>query len=270
MISIDIMIEVIIFIFGLCVGSFLNVVVCRSVKDESFSWNRSHCPECHHTLAAKDLVPILSFFANRRHCRYCEKPIAWHYLLTELFTGILFVVLFMSIDQGWSTGVSITILDDARSFFSFLRDVFFVCLLIVFFLTDFRYYLIPDKIILPAVLLTFIMNLLSLKPASEMLFSGMVLASFFFIQFVVSRGRWVGGGDIRLGFLIGVMLGWPGSIDALLLSYVLGALVSVVLLLRKKKSWKSVVPYGTFLTTTAMMNILFGPVFLAWYLRILS
>lgn len=133
--------EILIFIFGLLVGSFLNSIIYRLQSGESFLFKRSFCPYCRHKLGWQDLIPLLSFLILRGRCRYCSQKISLQYPLVELVTGILFVLMFWILDfEFWILGFYLLI----------------ACFLIIIFVYDLKHYIIPDKVIYPAILVVLI------------------------------------------------------------------------------------------------------------------
>jgi len=249
-----------IFIFGLCIGSFLNAVIWRLHRKESFFKGRSYCPKCRHSLGARDLIPLLSFLLLKGKCRYCKEKISRQYPVIELATGLLFCLVY------WQGLEYRDILHLTPYTLYLLRDWFFIAVLVVIFVYDLKYYLILDKVTIPAIVLAFIVNLLLKIPFTNLLLGGIIVSGFFLLQFLVSRGKWIGGGDIRLGFLMGVMLGWPKAIVALFLAYIIGALIGVILIILKKKTWKSEIPFGTFLAVGTVITLLYGEYLLEWYM----
>ena len=142
--------------------------------------------------------------------------------------------------------------------------------LIIVFIYDLKYYLILDVVVIPAAILAFIFNmLLGVNPLS-MLLAAVVGGGFFLIQYVVSKGKWIGGGDIRLGFLMGIILGWPQILTALFIAYVLGSLISVGLLLFSKKHMSDKVPFGTFLAIATFLTMLYGQQLVHWYMNLFN
>lgn len=252
-----------IFIFGLIIGSFLNAVIWRLHKEESIlTKTRSYCVKCQHKLGIRDLVPLFSFIFLCGKCRFCKEKISWQYPLVELATGILFVLvvgarhtLFLQFDFfDWMTVVA---------------NWVFISFLIIIFVYDLKYYLILDKITIPAIILALVFNLILGVVWWKLLLAIIMGGGFFWLQYVVSQGKWVGGGDIRLGILMGAMLFWPNILIALFFSYVIGSLVGVGLILAKKKTMKSAVPMGTFLTVGTVITLLYGEQMLNWYVQFL-
>ncbi|MFA5076464.1 MAG: prepilin peptidase [Patescibacteria group bacterium] len=241
---------IIFFILGLIFGSFINALIWRFFVNKSIFAKHSICPHCHQPLAFWDLVPILSFLALRARCRYCRQKISWQYPLVELVTAVVFVLVY----RQW--GLSY------QTFFYSVISLF----LIIIFIYDLKYYLILDRVVWPAIILSLIFNLIIGYSFWSLILGGIIVAGFFSLQFIISRGRWIGGGDIRLGFLIGVILGWPQVLIALILAYVTGAIVGVMLILSKNKSWSSAIPFGTFLTSSTFFCLFYGQAILNWYL----
>ena len=142
--------------------------------------------------------------------------------------------------------------------------------LIVIFVYDLRYYLVLDSVVLPAVVIAFIINLFLGFSWWNLLLGMLVGGGFFLLQFVVSKGKWIGGGDIRVGLLMGALLGWPHLLTALFVAYMLGAVISVILLIADKKNWSDKVPFGTFLSVATFLVMLYGDQLVSWYWNLLN
>lgn len=248
----------IIFLVGITIGSFTNAFIWRTKKHKTMS-GRSMCPKCKKTLLAKDLIPILSFFILRGKCRNCHTKISIQYPLVEAWFGVAFVVATL-IHQNGLYGFSTEL----------LRDWLIIFILSFLFIYDYLYKELPDKITLPSIVILFVLSLVfGWHTWQSMLISAFVLGGFFLFQFVISRGKWIGGGDIRLGFLMGIILGWPLGAVALMLSYVGGAFLSIILLALKKTSLESQTPFGTYLTVATLFTMFWGQQLLDWYLGLL-
>lgn len=244
------MVVALIVILGLTLGSFLNAVIYRLHVSVSFLKGRSYCPFCKHDLNVLDLIPLVSFLALFGKCRYCKKPISWQYPLVEFGTAAAFLVLF------WQFGLG-------SSFFVYL---IYTCFLILIFVFDLRYYLILDKVSLPALGFAVILSIFVLQLSIWSVALGIVIGGgFFLIQFLVSKGKWIGGGDIRLGMVMGAMLGWQYVLIALLVSYIAGSVIGIGLIIFSKKKWKSKVPFGTFLSAGTYSIFIFGESLLEAY-----
>lgn len=208
-------------IFGLCIGSFLNVLVFR-LHDKKTLLGRSECPNCHHTLGALDLVPLFSFLSLKGKCRYCKEKISWQYFLVELATSILFVSVFV---------FNYFLLD--FNLFLFIRDLIVVSSFTTIFVYDSKYMEIPDEISIPTAVLIAIFNFIVYKDIQSILFGATFGAMFFIVQFIISKGKWIGGGDIRMGLIIGILFGAQQAVVAIFLSYFIGAIYSIPILVNK-------------------------------------
>lgn len=253
-----------IFIFGTLLGSFINALVYRLKNNFSFVVARSHCPKCKSILAWYELIPIVSFLWQWGKCTKCQQKISWQYPLVEIVTGCLFVLIYQT------KIITQQILPVSYVDVVYISGLFiFTVWLLIIFLYDFKYYLILDKITVPAMVLALVWQLLldfSFGRLLNILLAGLVGGGFFLLQFLVSQGKWIGGGDIRLGVLMGLLLGWPQVLVALLLAYVIGAGVAIVMVLLKKKRWGEHIPFGTFLTIGTFIALLWGDIIIKWYL----
>lgn len=253
--------NVLVFLLGLAVGSFLNCVICRLAGKTSFLHGRSKCPKCKHELRRQDLAPVLSYLILGGKCRYCKRKISWEYPAVEIATAILFLI----------------------SYFLFLNHFLFLiflliisCFLIIIFVYDLKYYIIPDKIIYPAIAITFLYRLYEIIfnfqfsiSNFQTILSGLGAAMFFTLIVFMSNGRWMGVGDIKLAFLMGLLLGWPNILVALFFAFMAGALVGLAMIAAKKKTMKSEVPFGPFLVAGVFIALFFGNAIINWYWSLL-
>lgn len=241
-----------IFLFGISIGSFLNVIIFRLEKEQSFLQGRSYCPQCKHLLKAKDLFPLLSFIWQKGRCRYCQKKISWQYPLVEFFTGLFFCLFFAKNFFFIQAELNQAIL-------FFVRDLILLCFLIIIFVYDFKYLLIPDKIVFFGIIFA-ILSILFFKEPNFLnsLLASFCLGSFFFFQYFFSKGKWLGQGDIGVGILMGFILGFSKMILAIFLAYLLGAIIGSILLFFQKKTLKSEIAFGPFLVIATIIAMLFG------------
>lgn len=272
----------IIFVFGLVVGSFLNCVIYRLESlsgrpRRSSLWRalrgKSFCPHCKHTLSWQDLVPLLSFFILRGRCRYCDKKISWQYPLVEIATALLFLLVF---------NFQFSIFNEFSIFnFQTLFNLCFLflvsCFLIVIFVYDLKHFIIPDKVIFPAIGIALIYNFYQLLtthyPLSTVLnnlYAAFGATIFFLMIVLISRGKWMGLGDVKLAFLIGLFLGFSNILIALFFAFLIGAIIGVGLILAKRKTLKSEVPFGPFLVTGTFIALFWGPTIIDWYLNLFN
>jgi len=275
-----------IFIFliaGLIIGSFLGAVNYRLKTAEDIVFKRSHCPHCKHMIRWYDNIPLLSFIVLFGRCRDCRKYISWEYPLIEMMTGILFAGValkffgapVLGISGIISGAVSTNIIID-MSFF-----LFAICYLVLIFWHDYDYMLIPDAVIYPAMIVTFfyqvykyIQSPLAIadfhSPVMSSLIAGLGAALFFFALIWVSKGKWMGGGDVKLGFLAGLIVGWPKILFVFFLTYFIGSVVSLLLIAMKKKTWKSRIPFAPFMVSAILIILFFSEQIQFWANRYLS
>lgn len=247
------------FLFGLIVGSFLNSILYRLRYGGNIVKERSHCPKCSHVLGVWDLIPLMSFLFLRGRCRYCKRPIEGQYFLVEFFTGLAFALIIARFGFFPLTVLHLSFLAYLFSMTSFL---------IIIFVYDLRYFLISDSVVLPAMMLAILGEFFILHQGWKELFvAALVGGGFFLLQHLVSRGKWVGEGDIRMGVLMGLILGLEKTLFALLLAYVFGALVGITLLALKKKALSSQIAFGTFLSSATWVSLLWGEDLITWYLK---
>ncbi len=237
---------------GLCVGSFLNALIYRQHKGQSIIKGRSACPQCQHVLGWADLVPVLSFMFLAGKCHYCSKKISWQYPIVEIILGLAFFFIFYHYGLTW------------QALFYCLNVVFLVLIGVY----DWLHKEIPDRFSLPAIVIALFGSLLVFKLSwLTILMGGLVGFGFFGLQFLLSRGKWIGGGDLRLGLLMGVMLGWGQLLVALFLAYIIGSIVGLYLLARKKHRMKSQIAFGPFLAIGTLIALFWGQEIINWYLN---
>lgn len=245
-------------VMGLVIGSFLNVAIIRTHEKEEWG-GRSRCVHCKALIRWFDNIPLLSFVALRGKCRSCRRRINIQYPLVE---ATMAVVMVMSAAVRLAQGGT-----DDMLWLVLARDWLVGAALVAIFVYDARWYEIPDRFSLPGIAVALLANL-ALGVSWRSLALGIAVGGgFFLLQYVVSRGRWIGGGDIRLGALMGAALAWPLVAVALFLAYVVGALISVVLIAVRKKTWQATVPFGTFLAPATLVTLLWGEMLLDWYIH---
>lgn len=239
-----ILLTTLLFILGLFIGSFLNVISDRLYRGETFIKGRSYCESCKHTLSFFDLFPVISFLFLGGKCRYCGKKLSWYYPFSELLTGMLFVAVYFAVGIS-----SLTLL------------LFYVCIvscMIIIFTSDLKYGIIPDKVVYPALVITLLFQAITNSPLlQEYILSALGSGSFFLLLFLVTKGRGMGFGDVKFAFFMGLLLGFPGIVYALYIAFLTAAFVSLILILWGKKHIKSTVPFGPFLVSGTLLVFLF-------------
>lgn len=243
---------VVLFIGGLLVGSFLNVVIHRLPRGGSVVRPPSSCPRCGARLSAADLVPVLSYLWLRGRCRYCGAGISPRYLLVELLTGGLFAGLYVHF--GWQPLLA--------------KHLFLAALLVATAFIDLEHYIIPNRLILAGLAGGVPLNLwtrdLTLLSA---ILGALVPAAFFLLLALATRGG-VGGGDIKLVVVIGLFLGWPWGALAVFLGALAGGILGLALLLTGRKKRKDPLPFGPFLALGTTAAVLAGEPLVFWYLSL--
>lgn len=245
----DIVYTVFAFIFGLVFGSFFNVVGLRVPKKESISTPPSHCTNCQRRLTALDLIPVLSYIFLRGKCRTCGAKISPIYLITELVTGILFAFTVWNLGLTIETAVALI----------------FISLLTIIVVSDFAYMLIPDKVLLFFLPFLVVGRILSpLDPWWDSLLGAVVGFGILYLIAIVSKGG-MGGGDIKLFFLIGLVLGTLNSLLTLFLAAFIGMIVGIVVLKVRNQGRKTPVPFGPSIALAAIIVYFYGVRMLDWY-----
>ena len=248
-------------IFGLCIGSFLNVCIYR-IPDDSKSINhpsRSICLNCGYTLKFYDNIPILSYILLKGRCRQCQASISWRYPLVELLTGLGAISIFLK------SGMTLATL---------IYFIFIACLLVITFI-DLDHRIIPDVITLPGIPVFFVMALavpdVTLKDSLiGLLIGGGSLWAVAYIYKLLTGKDGMGGGDIKLLAMMGVLIGWQGVLFTIFVSSATGSVTGILLMLIQKGNLKLAVPFGPFLAIGAISYIFFGQRMIYWYFSFLK
>ncbi len=240
-------------VFGLIIGSFLNVVIYRVPLGESIAFPGSHCPQCGHVLRAWELVPVISFLLLRGRCRVCKVKISWRYPLVELLTGALFFYRIY-LEQGFS----------ARLLF----DLIFVSFLIALAFIDLDHLRLPDVLVYPLLLLG-VTRVIFMPGEIQWLqsLSGALLAGVGFGLIAKFYPQGLGFGDVKLVAALGVYLGFPGILAVIFLASLLGTLVGGLGLLLKGRGLRQAIPFGPFLAAGALIMLYWGEYLIQAYLR---
>jgi leader peptidase (prepilin peptidase) / N-methyltransferase len=243
-----------IFIFGLIIGSFCNVVIYRLPQGKSIITPGSGCRSCTAPIHPWDNIPVLSYLLLRGRCRACKECISPRYLFVELTSGVLYVLLWRRF--GLTTPFAVYAL--------------FTSSLLIIALIDLDHKIIPNIITLPGIAVGLGLSVwaLPITPLTS-LFGLLVGGALFYLIAVVSKGG-MGGGDIKLIAMIGAFLGWPGALFTIFSGALLGSLVGMMLMLLGKKGRKDKVPFGPFLSCGAILFMLCGDDLIQWYLNLLS
>ena len=242
---------VVFFVIGIITGSFLHLCAYRLPRRKSILFPSSHCPHCTTRIKAVDLVPLLSYIWLQGKCRFCGARISISHPLIELLTGLLFMIAYLRF--GLSTML--------------IKALLLISLLMIIAMIDLKHYVIPNKLTALVLLLGLAFVLCTGEPTILSALTGFG-AAFLFLLFLalVSRGG-MGGGDIKLAAVIGLCLGWPDGITAVLLGCLLAGLVGLLLLLLRVKNRKDAIPLGPFLAAGALIMFYGGAGISSWYLE---
>lgn len=267
------------FIIGLILGSFLSVVFMRLEINEAagasrrkrsklvakeIMFGRSRCDRCQRRIAWYDNIPLVSYLLLRGQCRHCGQPIDQYHPVLELCSGLLVATAYLYYGATWQMVVA---------------GLFGLFMLLIFSY-DLRHQIIPNVVVVPAIVLALVvllyqfllfsnhagwqLTLWSSDPESYLLAGG-VVGLFFLALSVVSRGTWIGGGDIKLAVLIGLLVGWPYALAAVMLAYLTGTLYAVLLLVFGQATLKSSIAFGPMLVIGYFVAAFYGDVIVNWY-----
>jgi prepilin signal peptidase PulO-like enzyme (type II secretory pathway) len=232
-----------------------------TAKDLSIVTGRSMCPNCHHELAAKDLVPVLSWLALHGKCRYCQAPIP-DSPLVELTTGLLFAVSYAV----WPHSVH------GVGLFQFVLWLIFLVGFMALAVYDIRWFLLPDKIVFPLTALALLQVTVvaatqhSLSDFWLSLAGGAIIFGFFWMLFQVSGGNWIGGGDVKLGIVLGLLAGTPlRALTVIFFASLIGTVISIPQLLKGKKGLTRHIPFGPSLLLATVIIVLWAGPITDWY-----
>lgn len=249
-------------LFGLLVGSFLNVCIHRLPRNESVVRPRSHCPECRHPLLWYENIPLASYLLQRGRCRHCRHPISLRYPTVELLTALLSVAIAYRFP-------------DPVAYLAYFLMLSAPLLAITFI--DLAHYLIPDVLSVPGIFLGFVAHLYlapgtiadrALDSLAGIVVGGGILSLLAWLYARIRRQEGMGGGDIKLAAMIGAFFGWRAIIFILLASSLAGTLAGGLFLLVSRKKLTHPIPYGPFLALGAWGYLFFGRQVVDWYLSL--
>lgn len=242
-------------VFGMVVGSFLNVCICRMPKDESVVFPPSHCPQCQYQIRWYDNIPVISYLLLRGKCRGCATHISFQYPLVELLNGVLSLLLFLRF------GPTI----------AFAVLFIFCSALVVITFIDLEHQIIPDEISLSGIVIGFVLSFFI--PGHTWLNSllgivlggGSLLLVAYLYQFLTGKDG-MGGGDIKLLAMMGAFLGWKAIPFIIFASSLVGSVIGITIMTMQKKDSKLAIPFGPYLAFGAVLYIFYGKPLIRWYL----
>lgn len=249
-------------IVGALIGSFFGMLEDRISKEKKgIIAGRSHCPKCEKTLQPRNLIPILTYLLQKGRCEYCHEKMSKKYLIIEVVTTAVFAIaalIMIEIPQTYSIFEIISANTEAWALLPIIASLIFLAYY------DAIHQIVVDKVAIPSLIYAAtIPSLMGQVSWQSSLLGMLILSSFFIIQILFSKGKWVGGGDTRIGAIMGAALGLKIGFIALFVSYTIGAILCTPLLLMKNK--KQVVPLVPFLTAGTIIAMLWGEQIASWY-----
>lgn len=249
-------------LLGLILGSFVNALVWRLHEKKNWITERSECDYCHHILGFLDLIPVVSWLMLWGKCRYCRKPIK-DSPLTELVLPALFVGSYI----WWPQPLQ------GEGLLTFIIWLLFLVGFAVLSVYDIRWFLLPNKVIFPLVGLAVLQLVLqvffydgSLRDVLGAALGVLVISGTFYVLFVLSKGTWIGFGDVKLGIVLGILAGGPlPAVLLLFMASIFGMIVSLPLVIAGRAERKSHIPFGPFLLVGMIVVQLFGTEIIEWY-----
>ena len=243
------------FFFGMIVGSFLNVCICRLPKNESVVSPPSHCPYCSYQICWYDNIPVVSYLLLRGKCRGCGAAISLQYPLVELLNGVLTLLLYLRFGPT----------------LSFAALFLFSSALVVITFIDIEHQIIPDEISLSGIVIGFLLSFFIkdhnwLNSLLGILLGGgsLLLVAYLYQRLTGKDG--MGGGDIKLLAMMGAFLGWKSVPFIIFTSSLVGSLIGVSIMLLQKKDSKLAIPFGPYLAFGALLYVFYGKPLIRWYL----
>ena len=250
-------------LFGLIVGSFLNVCIYRIPRGLSIIIPSSRCPSCNTPIKPWDNIPIVSYILLGGKCRFCQAKISFRYPLVELLNAIMYALILWRFDFGWHTVI----------YFVFSSS------LIVITFIDLDFQIIPDKITLSGIPIGFLVgsfllpdpfarsSLLGMKESLIGMATGFGL--FYLVALIGSaifKKEALGGGDVKMMAMVGALMGWKTVLLTTFLGSLTGSIVGVLLMVLKGKDRKAQLPFGPFLALGTIITLFYGQEILSWYL----
>ena len=252
------MLYALVFVFGVIIGSFLNVCIVRIPKNQSIVFSGSKCVSCGKGLSAIDLVPLLSFLWLRGKCRRCGALVSWRYFVVELLTGLVFVMLYTRFGFEWRTVIHFILSS----------------ILIVASFIDYEHRIIPNGLIIAGITAAlpanvFGMNISFLDGVYGFIAGGGILGVIALISLLLLKKEGMGGGDIKLMAMTGFFVGWEITLLSLILAVYMAAIVILLLIAFKLLKRGDHIPFGPFLSIGIIISLLFSEDIIYWYISTL-
>jgi leader peptidase (prepilin peptidase)/N-methyltransferase len=254
------MVYIFLVVLGAAMGSFIGALIWRIHTKRDFVTERSECEHCHHKLGTLDLVPVFSWLFLRGKCRYCGHSIGKTPIILEVSMALLFAVSYIFWPEAFVFW---------QHYALFALWLIYLVLLVALLLYDWRWMLLPNMLVFPLIGLAIVDALIKWSiPGSmtfDFVFQHVILGGIYWILYTISKGHWVGYGDVKLGLFMGIVLGWQLGLVALFFANIVGCVILLPGLLSKKLSMQSRVPFGPFLIVGFIISGLFGQQLINWY-----
>ena len=254
------MTSLIILFLGASIGSFAYAFAFRFPRKSDWIFGKSQCDECGKRLFWYELVPLASFIIQKGKCRNCLKFIGWGYLFSELFMSLSFLFLWNSF-----------IIGPRHDYMDLLFRGAFLIFFFIIALIDLKYFIIPDKLLILGGILAVGFGLYSGPNFSVLnsVMTALIVGGIFFLVWLVSKGKWIGFGDVKFILLIGFLFGFPGTVFIFYIAVFMGVVVSIYLLILKKANRKTPLPFGTFLAISSILYLIFASKIDSFFIQIL-
>lgn len=244
--------QVLVFVIGLIIGSFLNVCIYRLPLGQSVVRPPSHCVQCGHRLGVIDLLPVVSYLALQGRCRHCGQAYSGRYLLVEVLTGLLFVWCYVVFGGS----------------FLLIKALLFTAFMICITYIDYDHRLILDKVLLWLAAAGVIIEAAWPSLSIGSIVAGILTGGGVLLLIAIVSGGGMGMGDVKFALALGVWLGLPQMLLLLFLSFLLGGVAGTVALACGWKKRKDAIPFGPFMAIAAFFSLLYGQEIIAWYLAL--
>lgn len=253
-------------LLGIFAGSLINYIIYRIYGNLKGDFK---CPNCKHKLKPNEVIPVISYLTTEGRCNYCNKPIPKKHPIIEIFTGLVFIFIAYNLNINFlGSGI------DAIEIFKLISYWFITSYLIMVITFDIKWYIIPDKLtsaglILTTLLLTigtFILNIYTKEELGLRILTAFIIFLIFFTVYIFSSRKALDFSDVKLATFIALLFGWPNIIPTLIFTFLSGTIIGLTLVILKKKTLKSKVPFSPFLIIGTIITLIFGDGLIQWYL----
>ncbi len=262
----DYLYYVAVFLFGLAIGSFLSAYTFRLGVGKSVKNGRSFCPNCKKKIAWFDNIPLLSYLILQGKCRSCNKKISTRYPIIEFSTATLFAIIFWffnncatTFKDGVLQGSAVCFWSEALGVAALPYLLFIAAIMIAIFVIDFEQMIIPDELVYISLAIIFFALLFSSTPLFfQHIASGFIVSFVFLLLHLITKGKGMGLGDVKLAIPIGMLLNWQNTLVWFFLSFVIGAVVGLLLITAGKAKLGKQIAFGPFMIVSFFITLFIG------------